>query len=435
LIKRNEFVFFITTILLVLLVGNYFSLGLFVIPILSIFIYSIFMFLNRKKKQDITSVMIKMADEFNLYYDSRGFIDGEIDNFKMKLSVLDKNIKRLFILNFKNVYKPSFDYFIKLEDTVSTMKKEFGLEDVLTGDDNFDAKFLIHSGNAEHVVALLEFNVRKELFYLVNSSKSIYLTQTELEIEIDSDRNNIAKHLKSSILRSVQILKMISSDDIKTKLIKNSLYDKNKYTALINFQYLLQIKPVDEMIRKTIDTIFMKGSIEQKIEASSHLGDRGNNFLLELLSKDSLDAYIYSAVIVKTEPFNNNKTHSALQNFFITTRDDILKIQILRNFKHYGNASLSRFLTQQLLVNSNEVKISAADALTTCGTLDAVETLFRVQAGTSENNLARVCNDAIRSIHERYGKQDSGLLSISETEFTEGALSIDSDSGALETPE
>ena len=84
-----------------------------------------------------------------------------------------------------------------------------------------------------------------------------------------------------------------------------------------------------------------------------------------------------------------------------------------------------------LAVDDAKVRVAAAAALASVGTVRAVEPLLPLTKGVLDTELHRVAQDAIRKIQSRLGDAEAGRVSVSKVESLAGGVSLASEGGEL----
>lgn len=100
-----------------------------------------------------------------------------------------------------------------------------------------------------------------------------------------------------------------------------------------------------------------------------------------------------------------------------------LLLKILELFESSGDRRLSRFLVRYLDQDDSDIIIGVIKALATCGTVQAVESIYRVGRESMNPFVRTAAKDAIDAIQARLGTADVGWLSLPVEPGLDGALS------------
>ncbi len=370
----------------------------------------------------------RFTKKYTLIRDARGFLDGYIGDYHVIITPNINAPKPSVDITIRHTLGLYFDFSIKKETMLTTMNKKIGHEDMLTGDDEFDAKFLLFSQKQHLLTALLQYNVRKNLFFLVNTVYDFSIGPKITHLTITGNKYSLAIDADNALEYTVRILDEFNHPDYKKLLINNTLHDHNKQLSLYNFVMLLKNYDLDNDVMDTVKKAFRSEFIPLKIEAASVLGSNGKQYLMSILHNPQL---VEEKYLVRTVDLISNtlteKVKAALTGLYEEASKNV-KLKILSIFKSSQDKTLTPFLIEQLSVKDREIRIKVIQALETCGTVAAVESLYSIGSNTF---LTPHINKTIESIQSRVGLKESGHLSITGPDQKSGALSINEKAGGL----
>jgi hypothetical protein len=306
---------------------------------------------------------------------SFSFGRSKVDTLKFEIDIGNENLHA---------------FSINAESIVSRMKKIFGKDDILTGDELFDDIALIKG-----YINFSDIRSFEDIKHNLNSAILLAKNFCRKGNPVDLIKKNYpaetAKKVKKKLLNTLYSMKgFLPPDD---PMIKKVLKDKSAEIQFLGARLLG--KNGYDLLRK----IYEQGDVYIKKRIISHLTNgRESSFLdffLEHAEKES-------DITVKQK----------LAGYFRMTRNNKAE-PFLRKELHVqrGNESIHDFVSYKLAI---------IWALKYCGTYESIEPLYRI----NQPALKREADEAIAMIQDRIGAGDKGWLSISTETDSEGGLSL-----------
>ena len=161
-----------------------------------------------------------------------------------------------------------------------------------------------------------------------------------------------------------------------------------------------------------------------QLEAAKWLDKKGLIHINKLL-EESLTVEEENAAAEALYHHKNSRSIELLWSLFEKTENKELQLGILSNLANAESTDLSDAIVSRLNNKDKEILVALIRVLGRCGTLKAVEPLYRLGQKSRSRNVDGAVNQAIASIQERHGRGDGGWLSVSEMAKESGALSLD----------
>ena len=298
-------------------------------------------------------------------------------------------------------------------------------EDIQVGDAGLDRTFQIKGSSPLHVAALMNERMRKIILSLVGRSQMLVLTSTWFEIVLKY--NGLKKEEIVVIARDALDVSrdMSREDDVRIRLMEIIRNDSAPGVRASCIRHLMSHFPVDHEITDLLEGALKDTDLSVRIEAARHLGFEGLELLANMLKEDKGMGNEDAVRIIR---FMGEHRFAGgipvLKDIFTSGKDEIVLVEILKAFAAIGDTGLCSFLLTHLEHRNGDIREGVISALTTCGTVDAVEPLMKM-AKSSINPLFRGdVQKTIASIQSRLGGADAGWLSVTETGGTDGALSM-----------
>jgi hypothetical protein len=329
-------------------------MGFAVIAIIILLIFGLRKAFDSSSVDKKIKIFKKLAEQYDTTPEHNNCITGVNRSTKFRFVYnIEKEVDTVtVIINYK--LDSSVMFRIGLEDVFSKLSKTVGINDILTGDKEFDDIFLLASSNTAYLIGLLEKDVRDLIFFLADNLKSFKLNASVLRFKFSwYEVDDVIE--RGFIDAGFSIIDKYQDKGIKDKLLYNSSNDSVPETAAINLIYLITNYPDDLEVKKFLNS--------------------------------------------------------------------------------YGETDQHKFILMHLQHENFAVKVASIDALSSVGTLADIEILFNLKKNSTNPSLIRTCENTIAAIQSKYGKKEDGLLSLSESNEKEGALSIEYESGGLKTPE
>lgn len=309
---------------------------------------------------------------------------------------------------------------IKKESLISIIKKDFGKNDLILGDKKFDDQMLIKATYPYAMHALLQSQNRKIILNMNDLCDNFELSNSWLKIHLPINANSemIRRALNTGISVSNSLMR---ETDLKKMLIHNIFHDPLEEVRLNNLKALITHYPKAREINQVLEDALQDTHITVQIEAAEHLKENGMRHLSALLQNSLSDKRLIQIIKI----LSKNKYQEAgpqLEILYAKKNQDI-QIEILKAFKSFQNNSLEPFLLDRLQDRNINIAHHAIDALATCGTVNAMDTLYKLYTNAPDSKTGKKSYDAMAAIQARLGI-DKGWLSVSDLDGPEGGLSI-----------
>ncbi len=194
-------------------------------------------------------------------------------------------------------------FSIGSETTTTKMLKKVGIEDVLTGDKQFDQKMLLKAETPVQLLLLLDTENRQRIERLMQNSIEFTFNQQSFSVVFDAnkvfDSKQLADAMQDMTVVSSMYKKIAAHTDEKQLLnfvIKSIEKETNEWTKLLFLKQLAEnFTMTDAKVQKLLKKLLSDENMHVRIEAAKYLQDGGEEFLISLLNPDRR---IYMAEVV-----------------------------------------------------------------------------------------------------------------------------------------
>ncbi len=357
---------------------------------------------------------------------------GKMDDYDFfaqinKIHIDDKYLQVFeFGVRFNTPFEEKF-HITKVDSKQPVSESDWWYESVESGDVEFDLKMeTSYKNSLNTVVAILTYNLRKEVLLLAQSSDYVRISNDKIHIYYKELDNNSTEMVLKNINTIFTLTKMIMSySDLRKLHIKNVTHDPISKVRLNCLKVLMENYPRDKEIDTLLKTCLDDVYLPIQFEAGLNLGAAGLNHILKIISKEKIadDKLVLLAVTAFGDALFK-KSSTALVDVFTNYNKKKLKLEILKTFKKFENENLRSFLEPLLDHTDDDIVDGAVEALATCGNIQSVEKLLH-RGGKSINPFFRSrVNESVLKIQSRFGSVEKGWLSVSELSGTEGELSL-----------
>lgn len=389
----------------------------------------------------VNNVISGAAGELGLAFKGRSFsqsiASGIIDGFKVTIRPYSDPQNRSGISDLIRIYinhsiNTGGIFRMTLENNFSTGLSETRLtgEEILVGDAEFDARFLIKGSSPLHVSALMNEGTRKKILTIEGKSHFVVLTSTWFEVVLRYGGRK--KEDVAAITReALEVSKDLSrNDDVRARLLDNIRADSVPGVRAACIRHLASHFPSDSEITDLLSVTLKDPDLLVRIEAARHLGFEGLEVLTKMLEEGQNISEDETLNIIRfLEEHRFAGSIPVLRKMFESGGSEAVLMEILKVFTAIGDTGLNGFLVKHLEHNTGDIRDGLISALSTCGTVDAVEPLLKLSKSSISPFLHSDIQRSIASIQSRLGGADAGWLSVTETGSAEGALSMGDGAG------
>jgi len=359
----------------------------------------------------------------------RPLLSGEFNGFSFSLTMEKKEGTRSICIVLHQALDLRGHISVRMESSYTKAIKHIGVEDIATGDDEFDRVIICEASDAHYITAFMNRTVRSKILRIVSTPCKINITMKGIEVRYPCTGDVEGKKVRACVADMADIMKDFTRDTgIKERLIENGTDEPDMVIRMKNLQALVLNFPVDDGTRYFLTTRLRDNSILIQVEAAKYLGEEGRSHLLSLLEEDRIQDLSLVVLIMATLP-PEEVPLKALQKAYSTAGSLDVKRSLLRIVKKRNAAPLSRFFGEELLKSDGELRDIIIDVLAHGGNLDCVEALYKTGKQSLNPLVKNAVNNAIGRIQYRHGSGERGWLSVSDQEPLEGALSVDDSPG------
>jgi HEAT repeat protein len=397
------------------------------------------------------------ADKLGLRFSRSGSditLEGAIGGFRVQLRAVKRDKSLHTELSVQNPRMPA-SLTLKSEGGWQSLRKIVAGQDVLTGDDEFDA--LIHVGKDEATaLALLDSTTRARVRSFLRGWER---SETAIADGWLTWRRRGATENTASLVglaregvATAQLL-TLERAEIRHRLAQNAGDDPCAGVRRRNLEVLGRVAPGSDLwlncARTALDDV--DGGV--RAFAAMSLGHEELPRLLEIAARDP-EASVRAKVITHLAAFAGEALWPAIARAlrkrdphlkraailaagatnYVALAPDIAKEAahpevsvveaVARCLGQLGAADTEAMLVSLLEHRADEVRVASAEALGKFGTVVAVEPLLAHTSGVLKDaTLKRAAQEAIASIQSRLGPVEMGRLSLTISAPLEGALS------------
>ncbi len=395
-------------------------------------------------------------------------ITGQLDGFDVKMDTFTrgsgKNATTYTRITVGGGGIP-WDLGLKGEGLGSTLKKIFTGDDIEVKDAQFDDEILIQ-GDEQTVVALLGEDTRERVASLIRegghvSEGTVYYEETGTM----DDASTIVSWIR--FLAAVAGGLSLSRANVRQRLARNAGADSNPAVRQRNLDLLIR-NHGGSAARDAAQRALSDPSAGVRLQAALYLGDAGFEVLAGivrdaasgLVARTRALRYLGSrypdkAVVPLLEEAVSDSDpliarvavrqlgrvrHRAVIEMLVpriaADGDRALMVAIADALASLSAPQAEGKLVELLEHSETDVRVAAARALATCGTVAAVEPLMKHTKGFfTDGDLKRAAADAIAAIQSQLRDVDAGRLSVVEPTDHTGSLSLSEDRGSLSMAE
>jgi hypothetical protein len=401
-----------------------------IIEILFIAFLFYYFFNPKKTKPKITitqDFFISQMEQLHLFKVFYGTFTGKFNNKKTTIrKIFNKGIISYKIIMKYKLNKESF--LISKETVISKIKKTIGIEDLLTGDNNFDSKVLLRANNPQFLLAVLDFHLRKLILNIEKYSDALEITNSKTTVYISESNTQKIKYIVNQIDQISTRLKIMQNSKINNLILDKIKIDPDAGVRALSIRMIrteIINNDDDNEIRMTLKNALNDESFEVQLEAAMSLGKIGaDHFIKTLQSRKNIPSDQSIKII---EFFSNRKYYSALpvlSELLENSNEKKIQIIILKAFPILGDTSISDQLVTMLKFKEPDILLHVVEALEFCGNLHAVEPIYKIGMSTNNSRIKISIQKTIAGIQARQGNGEKGWLSVSKSAEKEGALSI-----------
>ncbi len=343
---------------------------------------------------------------------------------RMNVNYYQAGKKDITEINLKYRMANAGEFSICHEGAVSRLKKKVGIEDVKTGDPEFDERMLVQGAEPRKLLAFLNQDVRSAILKLDSSSIDFWFTWNELVLSFRGGEGTVNRRVERTMETIHRILDdFFSEKGLNERYILLVRYDTVPGVRLAALGALAARYPSDAksvvLFRECLDD----KNFSIAFGAAVALGEEGMAHLAKMLAggKDLKSENRIEIIRAFGKHGYCAGIPVLLDLLYGTSNEE--EIEILNVLKDLGDASCSDFLLKKLPRTDPEVQPHIRDALAACGTTETVKKLRAMSTVVRGRVIRSIYDDIADRIAARLGKTSGGWLSEPETAPMEGALS------------
>lgn len=323
------------------------------------------------------------------------------------------------------------------------------LQDIKTGDQEFDKKILVHATSPLVALLVLDRYTRDRILKLARSASFFSINHSGLELgfPLASTPNPVALvQATQTLCHRMQDLHDLRRDESCQERLIYLFHDEiHEGTKRVILKLLLQDQSAWlPLLRNT--TRYKDFSLQ--LDVALWQENTGPEFIKAMLESDP-------ALHESDGSRNNQGTHvpykvrlqcvhalgklgcrsttPLLRRLYRAYQDQRMRSVILAAFEKFGDNELSPFLVTELTAAPQGLKYQLVKSISTCGTADAIPFLYDLLEDSNPNIPRTLIEHAIRRIRKRDHSGGSGWLTITRPKDAAGNLSLkdDDQSGTL----
>jgi HEAT repeat protein len=305
---------------------------------------------------------------------------------------------------------------LRAEAAWSGVAKVFTGEDILTGDQEFDAAVNV-SGQEPVAAALLGEQTRRSVRRLISSGGGVRQGCLYLEKE---GRMSEPGEIRDAVGMLVKFASDLPAGKPAERLLANATSDRIPGVRLQNLRLLDKWFRTEEETRRGAERALSDPEPSIRLLAATLVPAGQGAPVLKGLLEDPAIADDVLRDAVRAAGAAKDASLLAPLYALVPRHDPALAEAVATALGQLGDAEAENALLRLLGRDDVEVKRAAAAALGLVGTIRAVEPLLLLAKGP----VAGTARDAVRRIQAKLGDAESGRLSIAEQEAAVGGLSI-----------
>ena len=408
------------------------------IPLGSIYLFILlFNFIRTRGEKKKIIFILKQASKYWKFKEKEkdgSKLVGKISNLKVVIESKFDGVNFIRIkIPLKLKIKGSFS--VAMESKFTRIKENVGLNDIKIGDNAFDQLLRLQATHNYFIPALFSYKTRKEIMGL---SKRFYKIQISDEGMVVTKLLTDYKRpirIRVDVKAVVKICKEISNDtEIQKRLVDNIFKEPMTSVRITNLQALGAGFFLDHDLKERLKKLLKDRDVAIQIEAAPYCDEIGMPHLINLLLKRK---NLYDELQIRIiEIFKEKKylqSIGQLKALFSRTNITKVKLEIINAFVEFGDDGVNLFLLEHFEENSLEIHVAIIKALGSLGSPNIINKLKEIGVKYDAREIQKAVDEAVLRIQNRYGKEKKGMLSVSEMDLKDGALSVsdDADEGAL----
>ncbi|MBN1412258.1 MAG: hypothetical protein JW969_15540 [Spirochaetales bacterium] len=387
-------------------------------------------FINRTDRQKLRLA----ADSLDCLYHKMpyllsGHVSGRVNGLDINLKLLSGiRLKRLRI-NVKYYTSANGAFSITKETKLTEFTSQIGIKDIQTHDSYFDSRFFLDAENPDSLISLLGSDTRNKLQNLFEKTEALLIDQSRIIAEFTWDSYFDHQTILTNVRDIIALCTALSGPvETKYRLISIARQDPVYAVRLNALKVLVNSFPMDDSIKNILKDKLSSDDNEERIFSAGLSGSEGMENLHQFILNKNIPDKQVLLIIKSFRDHVFTKSEQALRVLFKSTANREIRQAILSAFSAFGkvkNLDIDDFLINHMADENNEpIKTEIIKCLGACGTIKAAETLHKMQKDTINPIISKALSDAITLIQFRYGRDKTGLLSLSEKKEEEGGLSI-----------
>jgi len=350
-------------------------------------------------------------------------------------------------------------------------------EKIVVGDSAFDARLHIEGDNTR-VCAVLNHQTRQVVFdFLEQYAAWVSSGMVHVELGLNADSDRVVAVSRAAVHVATQLV--LPAEAVAQALAANALADPVPEVRLRNQECLVRLMskfsltalravrsedyPLSDVVLRCAEAAESDSDPYQRLLGAIVMGGQRGLIGLQGIVEDraapetvrccalvtlvgrsnwtSVAPTILSALSSNAEPLlvvavwaiglaRDAQMLDRVSELAVGA-SDALAIAVAQTLKLIDRTESEPTLIALLDHSADEVRVLAAEALSSVGTTRAVEPLLRISDGPSSSYFKSTAHSAIRSIHGRLGDVQAGQLSLLDPVVSMGALSLATEQGGL----
>jgi HEAT repeat protein len=392
----------------------------------ALLIFSLLAVSGKRGNKEFQPLIAGAAEEMDLSPRKSVFGSISAQGIKDKCDVtihVDRHYKVplvMIMIKYEKVFHGALH--ITRETRESRLRKEFGEQDILTGDDNFDDMMLVYASDPAVAASFLSVETRKEIKELARAVEMFHITEKYITLWAGS--GTLRKLGLADVVRRLLALirELRAAADVRRRLVNNIAGETLEPVKLILLGFLTARFSVDDEVKNLLLKLLSDESTAVRMEAALFLGTKGMRCITSLLEKGLLDGGRAARGAVHLGRNRYSQAIPVLMGMY-GGADVKMREAILDAAREMGNRDLESFLLKETGNTRPLLALRAVKALASCGTVDAVAPLRRLHKSSDNPIIRAAAEETLLAIRARLGARKTGWLSIPKTGMMDGALS------------
>jgi len=404
--------------------------------IFGLLFFSVFGFSFYKKRRGRIKILKSIAEDLGITYHKGPLllfptVSGRIDDSTIYISTASQSSDVCIRIKISKDTFVSLPFVLTTNNSFESYMNSEVSRSFETGDSQFDKKFTVQYKDKHRAIVRLNEKFRNNLLSLIAIDEDLEIKVSGIKFNYKlntiKDNHQIKKIFKLLIQISDELLK---KDEIRLGLIDNIKTESKTPVRLKNIQAYYEKFGNHDETEKLLFELTDDSNFKIRIFAAKMLGDHGIEKLIktlnEIIEKQLTKHFSEDLceIINALKNKYNSKTHNAVKRVLAKENDNEILLACFKYCKNIPGGVFTEELLRHIKHRDSTVREEALKIIVFEGNITAVEKLFIEKEKTMnlfwKGELAR----AIERIQAHSESGEKGWVSLNETEFSEGELTL-----------